>query len=97
VGKYWGKNEKKSFIVGLDSHNKQPCRFNELDAEQQISIVAKLDENLEKNTFYKSFKELTIIGYYTSKIGATEELRYDPVPGPYKEISLVEVGRAWST
>ncbi len=97
VSHYMDEKEVKNFIIGLDSLNRQPLRFNDLNARQQIVIVTGLDKKLKNNSFYKSFKELTIIGYYTSEIGATEELRYDPVPGAYKEIPLAEVGRAWSS
>jgi hypothetical protein len=33
--------------------------------------------------FFRTVKELTLLGYYTSEAGATRELRYTPVPGRY--------------
>ncbi len=33
--------------------------------------------------FFRTMKELTLLGYYTSQAGATRELRYIPVPGHY--------------
>ena len=97
VGHYMTREEAEEFTTGLDTLNKLPDAFNRLNEQKQTTIVAELDKNLQKNTFYKSFKELTIIGYYSSEIGATQELRYDPLPGPYKEIPFTEIGRAWST
>lgn len=48
-------------------------------------------------TFFHELKELTLIGYYHSEIGATQELRYGgAVPGRYvADVSLKEVGRSW--
>ena len=57
-----------------------------------------LDDQLHsdnENKTYKKLKELIVIGYYTSEIGGTQELKYDPVPGPYKEMKLNEVGGVW--
>ncbi len=33
--------------------------------------------------FFRTLKELTVLGYYTSEVGATQELQYTPVPGRY--------------
>ena len=41
--------------------------------------------------------ELTIIGYFTSEIGATQALAYDPVPGGYRGcIRLAPGQKAWA-
>lgn len=47
--------------------------------------------------FFLTLKELTIAGYYTSEIGATEELRWDPAPGRIDlDVPFSEVGRTWA-
>lgn len=47
-------------------------------------------------SFFLLLKELTIVGYYTSKIGATQELLYQAVHGVYRPcLSLGEERRAW--
>lgn len=47
--------------------------------------------------FWRTVKRLTVVAYYTSEAGATEELRYDPVPGTYRGcVPLAEVGRTWA-
>ncbi len=51
----------------------------------------------EGKPFFTKIKELTVLGYYTSEVGATEELRYDPMPMEYKDIDFAEVGRQWSS
>lgn len=47
--------------------------------------------------FFAHAKELTIVGYYTSEIGATKELQYEHVPGRYDGCApLDEIGRTWA-
>jgi len=70
--------------------------FLALASEIQVAIVQALDDNLKQEPGYKTLKTYTVIGYYSSKIGMTVELNYDPIPGPYKEIPFSDVGKAWS-
>ena len=43
-------------------------------------------------------RELTILGYFTSEIGATQALAYDPIPGAYRGCITVATGqKAWAT
>ena len=51
----------------------------------------------ELKPFFLQLKELTLIGYYTSEVGASQELLYNPVPGAYRGcVPFAEIGRAWS-
>lgn len=36
-------------------------------------------------------------GYLTSELGATQALRYDPVPGSYRRIRYAKGDRRWAT
>jgi gluconate 2-dehydrogenase gamma chain len=48
--------------------------------------------------FISVAKELTVVGYFTSEAGATQVLRYAPIPGPYQGcIPFEQVGRTWAT
>lgn len=51
----------------------------------------------EEKPFFSKLKELTVLGYYTSEIGAKQELSYLPMPMKYEDIELAEVGRQWSS
>lgn len=52
----------------------------------------------EEKPFILKVKELTILGFFTSKVGATQVLQYNPVPGPFRGcVPLAEVGKAWAT
>ncbi|MEP6732041.1 MAG: gluconate 2-dehydrogenase subunit 3 family protein [bacterium] len=47
--------------------------------------------------FFRTMKELTLLGYYTSQPGATKELQYNPVPGRFDGcVPIAKVGRAWA-
>ena len=51
----------------------------------------------EPGPFFPWLKELTVVGYYTSEIGATQELRYVHVAGLYDgDVPYRKVGRAYS-
>ena len=43
-------------------------------------------------------QELTVLGYFTSEIGATKALAYDPIPGGYRGcVPLAPGQKAWAT
>ena len=48
--------------------------------------------------FFFLAKELTVTGYFTSEIGCTQALRYEPVPGRYDGALPYKKGdKAWAT
>lgn len=48
--------------------------------------------------YFTPFKQLTLLGFFTSKAGATEALRYVAVPGRYDGDAPYQKGdRAWAT
>lgn len=47
--------------------------------------------------FFPVLKDLVTVGYFTSQLGATKAVRYDPVPGAYHGcVPLKDIGRAWA-
>lgn len=49
-------------------------------------------------SFWRIMKELTLLGYYWSEPGATQELNYVQVPGKWDAcIPFAEVGKTWAT
>jgi len=101
AGNWMNKTDSSQLIAGIekidaDAKNKYGNGFIALNSKVQVAIVQALDNNLKQEPTYKMLKTYTVIGYYTSKIGMTVELNYDPIPGPYKEIPFHDVGKAWS-
>ena len=47
--------------------------------------------------FFPVLKDLVTVGYFTSKLGATKAVIYDPIPGAYHGcVPLKTIGRAWA-
>lgn len=47
--------------------------------------------------WFRTMKELTVVGYYTSEAGATQELQYEHVPGRWVPCApLEDIGRSWA-
>ncbi|MES1194265.1 MAG: gluconate 2-dehydrogenase subunit 3 family protein, partial [Opitutus sp.] len=55
--------------------------LNELDAEQRQHTATKAAN--EPAHYFRMMKQLTMLGYFTSEIGATRTLRFVEVPGKY--------------
>ena len=69
--------------------------FSELDNSQRIEIVNQLTQR--EKPFFLNLRELTIVGYFTSEIGATKALEYLPVPGRFQgDIPLKSDQKAWA-
>lgn len=53
-----------------------------------------------KRPFVLMIKELTLLGFFTSQVGATQILQYDPVPGGFQAcipIAQAGNGKQWAT
>ncbi len=62
------------------------------------SLLVKIDVKLRGRSFYDLLRSLTIEGYCTSKLGATELLAYQPVPAAYNAIITLQPNqKAWAT
>jgi gluconate 2-dehydrogenase gamma chain len=92
-----------------DALAKHQKPFAQLSAEQQIALMQGYDAEAYQQAratqadpsaqphFFRIMKELTTLGYFTSEYGASQYLRYEPVPGPWRaDIPYSEVGRAWA-
>ena len=53
-------------------------------------------EDTGPGSFFRTLKELVVVGYYTSELGATKELRVDPMGSWRADIPYREVGSAWA-
>lgn len=112
VGESYLPEDRERFLRGLDAasvrcEDNYGAPFVDCSAEQQTALVAELDDETfgpdapdpdpQNPPFFRMMKELTIVGYYTSEIGATQELKTNIVPGRYDgSVPYEEVGRAWS-
>lgn len=111
----YSAEDQKLFTDGLAAFNEEAKKaydeeFSDLDEEDQAALVKKLHDaaiEVEKTTdpapkrpFILQMKELTMLGFFTSEVGATQVLQYLPVPGAYKgcvPLSEAGNGKTWAT
>jgi gluconate 2-dehydrogenase gamma chain len=105
-----GPADRARFLSGLAGVDEEMRRahgvaFLEAAPGQQSALVVRLDreaiearrEGADPRPFFATLKEWTLVGYYTSEIGATQELQWLAVPGRYDgDVPLEEVGRTWA-
>lgn len=105
--------DQQIFLEGIRqidtiSKKKYDKGFMSLDARQRTALLTDLDKEQrnymqhkkqkERSHYFRMMKELTLLGYFTSEVGATQALRYIPVPGRYDGCIPYKKGdRAWST
>src|SRR5215510_7806362 len=63
------------------SRGKYQAEFNKATTEQQVALLTEISKNEMKpvtleERFFREIKNRTIDGYYTSKIGISDELNY---------------------
>jgi len=59
--------------------------------------AADMADALPKLHWYTPLEQLTLFGFFTSEEGATEVLKYEPVPGEYIGDADYDGGPAWAT
>lgn len=80
---------KKNFVDITDAQKDQIL--------QKLADASKKDNDTEMGKIFPQLKSLVAAGYFTSEIGATMALVYDPIPGPYQGcIPLSDVGGVYS-
>lgn len=101
------KDDQKKFIAGLDRINKVATEkfrkvFLSCTQQQQIQLLTALEKTelgftKDDKAAFKKFKSLTLFGYYTSEVGATQELAYLAIPGGYKgNVPFATIGKSWA-
>jgi hypothetical protein len=101
--------QRTEFLIELDKEAKEKskeigARAAKLTDEQRHQIA--LDKNFgsfkrdpqDDPHYFTMIKQLTLTGYFTSKPGATQALRYIAVPGKYEGCIPYNKGdKAWAT
>ena len=92
--------EREAFRTGLDALNSSCRRAHGVDVDRATpaAVTALLREAETAGTpFVKALKSLTVLGYGTSRIGATQALADNQVPGRYRGcIDLAPGQRTWA-
>ena len=104
---------QKIFMDGLKkidelSDKKYNKSFVEADPKQRTELLTELDKEQkayqdkkgkdDPSHYFRMMKETTLLGYFTSKEGATQALRYIAVPGRYDgNVPYKKGDKAWAT
>ncbi|MCF0060274.1 gluconate 2-dehydrogenase subunit 3 family protein [Dyadobacter chenwenxiniae] len=78
--------DQKKFYAGLEKVDAQSKEvygkgFLALDATQKNDIIKRT--TVSDKPFFLQMKGLTVTGYFTSEVGATQALDYLPIPGRF--------------
>lgn len=109
----YDEKDQKVFADGISTLDKA-CEkahghgFMKASPEQRKELLTAIDKEAkdynaakkegDPNHYFALMKQLTLLGYFSSEIGATQALRYVAVPGRYEGCIPYKKGdRAWAT
>lgn len=106
------EKDQKTFRDGMDKLNDASKKkfdkvFMQITPEQRTELLTGIDKEATEYTkrkkdtnpshYFRLMKELTLLGYFTSEVGATQALRYVETPGRYDGCIPYKKGdRAWA-
>jgi hypothetical protein len=89
--------QQKAFFAGLDKLNDgADGDFMKATPEKKMELLKVEDTAKEKSEFWKTIKDLTVLGYFTSEQGATKAAAYLEVPGKYEGMKLAKGQKVWA-
>lgn len=97
--------QRHQFLVELDKeakdHQKKLNDFNKNENDKEKAELAKGNKEYKKQQmpthYFSMMKQLTLLGYFTSEVGAKQALRYNPVPGRFEGCIPYKKGdKAWA-
>lgn len=102
----WASPTRQSrYLAGLEDIERRAMDlggkgFAESSKTAKQKVLQQLDDEAfapgSPGTFFGELKKMTLFAYYSSEPGATDELRFQRIPGDYEPcLSIEEDGRAW--
>jgi len=92
--------QRTDLLIAIDAEQKDYYKqqYKKLDADMaKHKGDAKYTPADIPNHYFKMIKELTLLGYFTSEVGATKSLRYMETPGHYDGCMPYKKGdKAWA-
>ena len=86
---------RNKIVIGLNELLNQ--KFLKLSWQDQFDILNQLDQEAlnDSSHYFTDIKSLTQWGYFSSELGITQGLRYNPIPGYYKGCEPYNGEVAW--
>jgi hypothetical protein len=101
-------DQQKAFVDGLNGLSKEfkaekGKDFMEASSEDRLAYLNAMQAKFKASgderqpIVINMLRDLTVLGYFSSEIGATQALRYEEVPGRYDGCTEYKKGdRAWA-
>ncbi len=109
----YDENDQKVFLEGLNKVNEASDKkfqkdFMTISPEQRKELLTEVDKEAKEyakakkkedpNHYFSLMKQLTLLGFFSSEVGATKALRYVAIPGKYEGCIPYKKGdKAWAT
>ena len=106
---HYGDEDRKRVLKGLEDFDERARRdcgrpFIRCSADEQRAMLTRVDQEAfaeaagrRETPWFRTIKELTVLGYYTSEVGATQELKHVAVPERFEGcVPFTQVGRTWA-
>lgn len=108
---WYTEEERMHFLAELEkaeakAQEAHGTSFLARSADEQDALLAAMEaealawmegnEASQNAPFFILIKQLTLFGYYTSEIGASQELKVMPLGEYRSDVPFEEIGRAWS-
>ncbi len=99
------QQQVKSILSRIEriSRKRYKQSFHSADQAQQLALLEALEKpaggfSHQDRENFKFLKGQIVFGYYTSEVGASEELMYLAIPGGYEgSIPYKSIGKAWGS
>ncbi len=99
--------QRHDFLVGLEKEAKAFNTKRDEDDKPKMEALKETNSKLpwkeqkefegSPSHYYTMMKQLTLLGFFTSKTGMTETLRHVPVPGKYDgAVPYTKGDKAWA-
>jgi hypothetical protein len=87
--------DRNRIVIGLNALLSEG--FLNKSGQEQFDILNRLDQDAlnDPSHYFKDLKSLTQWGYFSSELGITKGLRYNPIPGSYKGCEPYNGEVAW--
>ncbi|RYG06229.1 MAG: gluconate 2-dehydrogenase subunit 3 family protein [Chitinophagaceae bacterium] len=87
----------KSFVDCTQAEKNEIVEHFRKKGKPRSGIVGKVERKLIGDSFFQTLKNYTVLGYCTSRLGATQGLAFEYVPGKFENTMLQPRQRAWAT